>query len=66
MGNFTSDEASSPQRLVTVAEACLLLSISRSKIYSLIQAGELERIKIGRCARIPMRSIQKFSDPDRR
>lgn len=44
--------------LVTPREAAALLGIGHSKLYLLMQNGELESLKIGSCRRIPMTSIQ--------
>lgn len=36
-----------PAALVTVEEACRLLSVSRSMLYKLVKQGEIELIKVG-------------------
>jgi len=43
--------------VVTVAQAAELLGLSRAKIYLLIDAGDLRRVKIGRATRIPVVDI---------
>jgi len=43
--------------LVTVQEAAEFLSISRSKLYELMDKGELIFVKIGRSRRIPRRAL---------
>ena len=39
--------------LVSPADAAIMLGLSRAKIYLLIDAGKLRRVKIGRATRIP-------------
>ncbi len=43
--------------LVSVPEAARFLGLSRSKVYSLMEAGELAYVKIGRARRIPRRAL---------
>lgn len=50
-----------PQRLAyTVQEAAMLLSLSRSLVYELINAGKIETIKIGRARRITSRQLDAY------
>ena len=46
----------------TIPEAAHILGISRSKLYVLIDAGELTRVHIASSARIPAESIREFHD----
>lgn len=41
-------------------EAAKSLRISRSRIYELIQSGEIESIKIGRSRRIPVEGLRSW------
>jgi excisionase family DNA binding protein len=41
-------------------EAARLLGIGRSTVYALMDAGDIERIKIGRSTRIPRGALQAF------
>lgn len=43
-----------------VQEAAELLSLSRSMVYELIQAGKIETIKIGRSRRITQKQLAAF------
>jgi excisionase family DNA binding protein len=43
--------------LLTVNEAAEFLRASRSHLYNLMEAGELCYVKIGKCRRIPRRSL---------
>jgi excisionase family DNA binding protein len=43
--------------LVTVQEAAEFVSISRSKLYELMDTGELVYVKIGRSRRVPRRAL---------
>jgi excisionase family DNA binding protein len=49
-----------PRLIVTVEEAADILSLSRSKIYSLIRSGKIRALKIGRSRRIPVAELQRF------
>ena len=48
------------KKLVTVAEASVLMGISRSLLYSLVMRGEVPSIKIGRARRIPVSVIDEW------
>ena len=43
--------------LMTVSEAAEYLSISRSKLYQMMDDGELAYVKLGRSRRIPRREL---------
>ena len=65
MSNSTLGNSEAPQDqadlvadgLVTVQEAALFLSVSRSKLYELMDKGELKFAKLGRSRRIPRRAL---------
>jgi len=44
--------------VVSPTEAATMLGLSRAKVYLLIDAGDLRRVKIGRATRIPVADIQ--------
>ena len=44
----------------TVSEAAQLLSLSRSLVYELINAGRIESVKIGRARRITKSQLDRF------
>ena len=41
-------------------DAAKMLGIGRSKLYSLIGAGELPVVRIGRCVRIPRVELERW------
>jgi excisionase family DNA binding protein len=43
--------------LLTPTEAARALGIGRSKLYELLQAGDLESVRIGACRRIPTQAL---------
>lgn len=45
---------------VRISAAVKLTGIGRSTLYELIQAGELETVKIGRSTFIPYRSLKRL------
>jgi len=48
--------------LLNVLDAARLLGVGRTTIYELIARGKLEVVHIGRAARIPASSIDRFVD----
>jgi excisionase family DNA binding protein len=49
------------ERHVRIAEAAEFLGLSRSKIYQLMDAGELAYAKFGRSRRIPFQILMEFA-----
>ena len=49
-----------PKDLLTVDEAAHKLSLGRTKIYELMDAGEIRAIRIDRARRIPAEEIPAF------
>ena len=47
--------------LMTVKEAAEFLSVSRSTLYTMMDAGELASVKIGRCRRIPRVAVVQLA-----
>jgi excisionase family DNA binding protein len=48
--------------LLTVCEAADMLSVGRTTAYQLISTGELEVVRIGRSARVPVAAIHDYVD----
>ncbi len=46
--------------LLTPVEAAKALGIGRSKVYELIQAGQLKSVRIGSCRRIPLDALHEL------
>ena len=46
--------------LLTIPQAAHRLGVGRTTVYELTNAGELEIVHIGRCARIPTVSLDVF------
>lgn len=44
--------------LRTVPQAMEFLQVSRSRIYAMFEAGELEYVLLGRSRRVPQRSLE--------
>ncbi len=47
--------------LASLPESVRFLSISRSKLYAVMERGELPYVRIGRCRRIPRRALIEFA-----
>ena len=58
----STDVNAQPRLLLTVAEAAHVLGCGRTLIYELLNAGELEAIKIHRLRRIPADSLRAYVD----
>jgi excisionase family DNA binding protein len=46
--------------LLTPIEAAQALGIGRSKVYELLQTGQLKSVRIGCCRRIPLDAVHDF------
>ena len=47
--------------LMTVAEAARFLKLSRSSVYKLMDEGQLQYTKLGRCRRVPRRALVELA-----
>jgi excisionase family DNA binding protein len=54
------DTAAQSPELLTVAEACASLRISRWTFYRLVQGGDLKTVKIGSARRVPVTALREF------
>ena len=60
----SESEAVAPEPLaVRIPTAVKLTGISRSKLYELIESGDLEAVKVGRSTLIPFRSLRALIEP---
>ena len=48
--------------LLTPTEAATALGIGRSKVYELMQTGQLQSVHIGACRRVPAEALTAFLD----
>jgi excisionase family DNA binding protein len=55
-----------PRLLVRVEEAARLCSISRSRMYELVAAGEVPSLTIGRSRRIPLDELRSWIEEQTR
>lgn len=46
--------------LLTTTEAAMVLGIGRSKVYELLQSGQLASVRIGTCRRVPASAVHSF------
>jgi len=46
--------------LLTPVEAAAVLGIGRSKLYELMQTGQLPSVRIGACRRVPSDVVHRF------
>lgn len=52
--------------LLTPVEAAHALGIGRSKVYQLLQSGQLQSVHIGSCRRIPREALHELLEELRR
>jgi excisionase family DNA binding protein len=48
------------RKLCTISDVCEQLSVGRSTVYQLIDAGSLRRVKVGARALIPQADVDAF------
>ena len=60
----TLDETNdkSPGCLQRVSQVALFLSLSRSKVYAMMDAGELPYVKLGKSRRVRWADVQRLVD----
>ena len=58
----TSGDDRMEKLLLTVREAADVLSVSRSRVYELIYAEQLDSVKIGRSRRVSLASVRRLAD----
>ena len=58
---YNATEALVGDGLLTVSEAIAFLRLSRSTLYTLMDAGELAYVRIGRARRIPRQALIKLA-----
>ena len=51
---------------VRIPDACRMTGISRSKLYELIAAGEIEVLKVGRATLVPVAGLNALLERHRR
>ena len=52
--------------LLTMVDAARVLSIGRTTMYELVNAGEIKVVHIGRSARVPVAAVEEFVERQRR
>ena len=57
----TNGEDLVAEGLLTIVETAAFLSISRSKLYELMDNGELQFVKLGRSRRVPRRAVVELA-----
>lgn len=57
---LASTDSKTRPLLVSIKQASAMLSISRSVIYQLMDAGQLTPIRIGRSVRLPVEQLERF------
>src|SRR4051812_31698238 len=53
-----NDEAARPRQLLTVGQAAAMLALGRSKLYALMDAGELAYVKMGKSRRVRLADVE--------
>jgi excisionase family DNA binding protein len=58
----TANEDSRRPLLLTVMEAVEVLSIGRTTLYRLMDAGDIRTVRVGSSRRVPMKSLEAYVD----
>lgn len=59
-GRMAPLDTREPDRLLTAAEAAVLLGIGRSKLYELMARGAITSVKVDRCRRFRQSDVHRF------
>ncbi len=62
MSSADNNPISSGRLLLTVDQATVHLSLGKTKVYELLQSGELASVYIGTARRIPSAGLQAYVD----
>jgi excisionase family DNA binding protein len=61
-GAATTETSLIEEGFVKVPEAAKFLSVSRAKVYAMMDQGELAYCKFGKSRRIPRRALRKYAE----
>ena len=50
---------------VRIKDACRITGIGRSKLYELIESGDIEVVKVGRMTLVPISALKSFIESRR-
>ncbi|MDC0307617.1 helix-turn-helix domain-containing protein [Planctomycetaceae bacterium] len=53
------------RKMITVREACQILELGKTKVYELLNTGEIPCHHFGRACRIEVRDLEEFLDRNR-
>lgn len=56
----TLDSAPTPALLCSILDAASALGISRTSLYAILDAGEIETVRIGKRRLVPLDSIEAY------
>lgn len=57
----TPNSAPIVRQALTVREVCDALGVGQTHVYKLFQTGQLPRIKLGRCTRVPAEAVARLA-----
>ncbi len=60
------DRLRTPRVLLSVEDAAEQLSLSRTRLYALIKAGDIESVRVGRLRRVPADALPPVRRPPAR
>lgn len=55
-----TEDPGAPKLLLSMSEAAYALSCGKSKLYDLIEAGEIVSFKVGYVRRVPVASLERY------
>ena len=59
-GSFLLSVSTVQPRLLKIPEACLMLGLSRSKLYELMQRESIRAVRLDRAVRVPVSEIDRY------
>ena len=59
-GAAKASQIDKPRVLLSVEAAAEQLSLSRTRVFALLKAGEIESVKVGRLRRIPAAALDRY------
>jgi excisionase family DNA binding protein len=57
-----TDQPTTPRTMLTPEQAAEALGIGRTTMFALIKSGEIESVRVGRLRRVPLDSIEAYTN----
>lgn len=57
-----TDQTTAPRVMLTAEQAAEAIGVGRTTMFALIKSGEIESVRIGRLRRVPLDSIEAYTN----